>query len=84
MSFFRNLMFDWCILKVHYKNGQGSEPFDSQRELFPADGINISKLFYYLETTKTLTLSLEVFTNTLQYKNANIANFVLAVPLEMD
>ena len=84
MSFFCSLLFDWCIFKLHYKSGRGSEPFDSQRELFPADGINISKLFYYLETTKTLTLSLEVFTNTPQYKNAKIANFVLAAPLEMN
>ena len=84
MSFFRNLLFDWCMFKVHYKSGQGSEPFDSQRELFPANGINTSNLFYYLKTTKTLALSLEVFTNTPQYKNANIGNFVLAVPLEMN
>ena len=30
------------------------------------------------------TIAIEVFTNSPQYKNANIANFVLAVPLEMN
>ena len=30
------------------------------------------------------TSNLEVFTNSPQYKNANIANFVLAVPLEIN
>ena len=42
------------------------------------------------ERTEQLTLRLiaasttEFFTNSRQYKNANIANFVLAVPLEMN
>ena len=31
-----------------------------------------------------LTFLLEVFTNSTQYKNANIANLVLAVPLKVN
>ena len=31
-----------------------------------------------------MSMLVEVFTNSPQYKNADIANFVLAVPLEMN
>ena len=35
-------------------------------------------------TAKNMILSIEFFTNSPQYKNANIDNFVLALPLKIN
>ena len=39
---------------------------------------------FKLEMIEKKCQSMEVFTNFPQYKKANIANFILAVPLEMN
>ena len=36
------------------------------------------------QSVQSSTYLIEVFTNSSEYRNANIANFVLAVPLEIN
>ena len=38
----------------------------------------------YKQSMAKIASAIEFFTNSLQYKKANIVNFILAVPLEMN
>ena len=44
----------------------------------------LKKVGAYHDLTASVTGLLEFFTNSPQYKNANIANFILAVALGID